>query len=48
MVRNSVAQYEAETGMTMSEEEIVKLRAKLDKAFPGLAPPPPPPPPPPQ
>ena len=27
MVRNSIAQYQAETGMTMSEEEIEKLRA---------------------
>lgn len=37
MVRNSIAQYQAETGMTMSEEEIEKLRAKLKKSFPGVA-----------
>ena len=36
-MRNSIAQYQAETGMTMSEEEIEKLRAKLKKSFPGVA-----------
>ena len=37
MLRNSIAQREAETSMSMSEEDIAKLTVKLRKAFPGVA-----------
>lgn len=37
MLLNSVAQREAETSMTMSPEDIAKLKVKLKKAFPGVA-----------
>ena len=37
MLLNSVAQREAETSMTMSDEDIAKLKVKLKKAFPGVA-----------
>ena len=37
MLNSSVKQREAELGMTMSEEEIEQLEAKLRKAFPGVA-----------
>ena len=36
MLRNSIAQREAETSMTLSEEEIATLAAKIKKAFPGV------------
>mmetsp|Transcript_14026 Transcript_14026/g.28447 ORF Transcript_14026/g.28447 Transcript_14026/m.28447 type:complete len:144 (-) Transcript_14026:167-598(-) len=36
MLRNSISQREAETGMSMSQEDIDKLTVKLKKAFPGV------------
>jgi len=37
MLSNSIAQREAETSMSMSQEDVAKLTVKLKKAFPGVA-----------